>query len=145
MKESKSLRCFVDTNVFLYGFISQDQKKKEIAKSLLKKNEVVVSTQIINEVLANIFKKGDKSQFSEEKAMKLIASFYRKYEVVELDKKLMKEACILRKVYQFSFWDGLIVSAALRSTCKILYSEDMHDGLEVEGVLKIVNPFKEEK
>jgi predicted nucleic acid-binding protein len=144
MKGSNKVRCFVDTNVFIYVFIVQDQRKRDIAKGLLKKNQVILSTQVINEVLANILKKGKQGQFSEEKAMKLIASFYRKYEVVEVDKKLMTEACLLRKNYKFSFWDGLIVSGALRGRCEVLYSEDMHDGLVIESRLGIVNPFKEQ-
>jgi predicted nucleic acid-binding protein len=35
----------------------------------------------------------------------------------------------------------MIVAAALEHGCTTLYSEDMHDGLIVEGSLHIVNPF----
>ncbi len=52
-------------------------------------------------------------------------------------------ASSLREKYKFSYWDSLIVSSALKNNCKILYTEDMHHGLIVDGVLEIVNPFKE--
>ena len=44
--------------------------------------------------------------------------------------------------YRFSFYDSLIISAALECDCSILYSEDMQDGLVIKKSLKIVNPFK---
>ena len=42
---------------------------------------------------------------------------------------------------QFSFYDSLILSAAKAENCAIVYSEDLNDGQEVDGI-KIVNPFK---
>ena len=40
----------------------------------------------------------------------------------------------------FSFRDSLIVAAALEARCKVLYSEDLQDGQEIES-LTVVNPF----
>ncbi len=42
----------------------------------------------------------------------------------------------------FSFWDSLIIASALHVDAKILYSEDMQDGLIVSGKLAIINPLK---
>ena len=39
-----------------------------------------------------------------------------------------------------SFWDSLILSAAIESGCNVLYSEDLNARQIVEGI-KIVNPF----
>jgi predicted nucleic acid-binding protein len=40
----------------------------------------------------------------------------------------------------FSFWDSLIVEAALQSGCSQLLSEDMQNGLMIDS-LTISNPF----
>jgi len=40
-----------------------------------------------------------------------------------------------------SFWDSLIVAAALLGEATILYSEDMQTGLAIHDQLTIVNPF----
>ena len=40
-----------------------------------------------------------------------------------------------------SVYDAMIVAAALIAGCTTLYTEDMHDGLLVEGQLRLVNPF----
>ena len=45
-----------------------------------------------------------------------------------------------KKVF-FSFYDALIVAAALETQCDVLFSEDMQHNLIVDNSLKIVNPF----
>ena len=42
--------------------------------------------------------------------------------------------------YGFSFYDSLIVAAAIESKCTTLYSEDMHHSQHI-GNLSIKNPF----
>jgi predicted nucleic acid-binding protein len=44
--------------------------------------------------------------------------------------------------YGLSIDDAMIVGAALVAGCDRLLSEDMQDGLVVEGVLTVVNPFR---
>ena len=48
----------------------------------------------------------------------------------------------LREAASFSFWDSLIVAAALDAGCSTLYSEDMQHGPVVDGRLTIVNPLQ---
>ena len=48
----------------------------------------------------------------------------------------------LRETASFSFWDSLIVAAALDAGCSTLYSEDMQHGQIVDGRLMIVNPLR---
>lgn len=52
----------------------------------------------------------------------------------------LKEAWALQDRHRFSFWDGLLIAAALASGCTIFLSEDMHGGQQVD-TLTIVNPF----
>ena len=47
----------------------------------------------------------------------------------------------LAERYGFSIYDAMIVASALVAGCTTLWSEDMQDGLLVEGQLRIVNPF----
>jgi predicted nucleic acid-binding protein len=47
----------------------------------------------------------------------------------------------LHRLHSFSFWDALVVRTAKQSGCPILFSEDMQDGREIDGV-RIVNPFR---
>ena len=73
---------FIDTNIWLYSFIqSQNREKTKIARGIIKKCEIFMSPQIINEVCVNLIKKVN---FSEGKIQNLIESLYRKYTVFEL-------------------------------------------------------------
>lgn len=42
--------------------------------------------------------------------------------------------------WRFSFYDALIVAAALSAGCKTLYSEDLQHDQRLDG-LRVVNPF----
>jgi len=135
--------CFIDSNIWLYAFIEtpdkENKRKRRIASKTIQQNDLIVSVQVINEICVNLLKKTD---LSEEEIRALILSFYSKYYVTEIEKSILIQASQLRRKYRFAFWDSIIVSTALISNCEILYSEDMQDGLEVEGKLRIVNPFK---
>jgi predicted nucleic acid-binding protein len=43
--------------------------------------------------------------------------------------------------YKFSFYDSVIVAAALIVGAKVLYSEDLQHGQVIDRQLRIVNPF----
>lgn len=51
------------------------------------------------------------------------------------------KACAIAKKYKYSFYDSLIISAALLCNCRTLYSEDMQNGQKIGESLTIVNPF----
>ena len=139
--ESK-LPCFIDSNIWLYVFMQrQDSAKAALAKSIIQHNNIVISTQVINEVCVNLLKK---TSLPETELQEFIATFYKKYVVMDINQEIMLKSSKLRKQYNFSFWDSLIVACALHLNLKRLYSEDMQNGLVVEGTLKIINPFANE-
>ncbi len=85
---------FIDTNIWLYSFIqSQDIRKTEIVRAVIKKCEIVISTQIINEMCVNLIKKVN---FSEGKIQHLIESLYKKYPVFELSQDILLKASKIR-------------------------------------------------
>jgi predicted nucleic acid-binding protein len=47
----------------------------------------------------------------------------------------------LRSMFSLSYWDSLIVAAALEAGCHTLISEDMQHQQQIDG-LRIINPFK---
>jgi predicted nucleic acid-binding protein len=138
--EEETKRCFVDTNIWLYAFIESDNAtKREVAKAVVGRQDVIVSTQVINETCVNLLKK---ALLPEETIRQLVIAFYEKYAVTDIDRSTLLTASELREKYSLSFWDSMIVASALHAGCEILYTEDMQDGLEVEGQLTVVNPFK---
>lgn len=136
-----SPRVFVDTNVWLYAFIDgQDLHKSQQARILLERHSnIAVSTQVINEICVNLLKK---KHCTFPHLRGLIDDFYSVCTVVECDRMLLLTATGLCERHMISYWDGLIVTAALASGASVLYSEDMHGGFVVEQKLTIVNPFQ---
>jgi predicted nucleic acid-binding protein len=53
---------------------------------------------------------------------------------------IVHHASSLRESYSFSYWDSLIIAAALNADCVVVYSEDMQNGLHIDN-LTIINPF----
>ena len=93
---------FIDTNIWLYSFIqSQGIRKTEIARAVIKKCEIVISTQIINEMCVNLIKKVN---FPEGKIQHLIESLYKKYPVFELSQDILLKASKIRA--DKSFFSG---------------------------------------
>ena len=43
--------------------------------------------------------------------------------------------------YQLSFWDALIVAAAVHASCGYLLTEELQKGQDLDGVI-VVNPFR---
>ncbi|MBH8576773.1 PIN domain-containing protein [Nostocaceae cyanobacterium CENA369] len=137
---------FIDTNVWLYRLLDNQnielverERKRNIAISITSNQVIIISTQVVNEVSANLLKK---AAFNEEQIKAVIQSFYRRCTVIEFKESIFESASDIRSRYNFSFWDSLIVACALSSGTSLLYSEDMQDGLVVAGQLEIVNLFK---
>lgn len=63
--------------------------------------------------------------------------------IVSIDVELHAAGNELAKRYKLSIFDALIVAAALRAECEILYSEDMQHGQMVGDNLKIINPYRD--
>ena len=131
---------FIDTNIWLYSFIeSQNREKTKIARRIIKECEIVISTQIINEICVNLIKKAN---FSEGRIQNLIESLFRKFTVFELSQDILLMASKIRAQHSFSFWDSIVAASGLDCDADYLISEDMQDGFKLENELTIINPFK---
>jgi predicted nucleic acid-binding protein len=65
---------------------------------------------------------------------------YKIATIQDFTKEILQQASLLREKHSISYWDSLIVAAALESNCRFLISEDMQHGQKVEN-LTIRNIF----
>ena len=65
---------------------------------------------------------------------------YSRFDLVPATPEIIEGALALHVLHGTSFYDALILQAAIASGCSVLLSEDMHDGAVIGGV-KIVDPF----
>ena len=72
--------------------------------------------------------------------LRVMVELFGALEVVEIDAPLVRRAIGIHRRYQIAYWDALIVTAAERSCCDCVLSEDLHAGLEY-GKVVVENPF----
>jgi predicted nucleic acid-binding protein len=130
-------RTFIDSNVILYLY-ADEKKRKKIVMSLLT-SDYIISTQVVSENVNVCLKK---LKLTREEAYAHGKNLLDTFRIVNIYPSTITSAFSLSIKYGFSYWDSLIVAAALENDCEILFSEDMQDGLLVEGKLKLKNPFR---
>jgi len=128
--------AFADTNVVIYAF-AKDDAKIAIAEGILER-QPTISVQVISEFLSVCrVKLGMDVPTRHKLAGELIAGC----NVVALDPRVVEKAMEVEAQGQISYWDALIVAAALLSGCDTLYTEDLEHGRRFDGQLTVVNPF----
>ena len=139
-KKSTSARSFFDTNVLIYTDDHDNPEKQEAALELLgqarRDGTGVVSTQVLQEYFAVATRKLGVAPTLARRKVELFSRF----DLVLLDLPEVLTAADLHIVHGVSYWDSLVIAAAKRSGCRILYSEDPQAGRSFEGV-EIINPF----
>jgi predicted nucleic acid-binding protein len=129
-------KAFVDSNVFLNLYSTDEEIKREKAIAALERYHCVTSTQALNE-LCNVCTKKWKLPIEDiEKAIDEIGEACMVY---PLTPETIKQALQLHRRYSYSFYDSLMLSSALSCGCNLLLSEDMQDGQVIEGLLTIRN------
>ncbi|GHV11040.1 DNA-binding protein [Spirochaetia bacterium] len=131
-------RVFIDSNIFIYYQTAKESVKKKIVDDTLDFFECIASTQVLKEICNVLSKKFSISIVEIEKFIKTIIGLYQ---IVLIDNDLIIDALHIHDRYSISFYDSLMVVAALKANCQYLISEDMQDGLVVDGKLTIVNIF----
>jgi len=132
---------FVDTNILLYAAIKDGSAKHHAARDLLigelPGSELVISAQVLGEFFVNALRKGADRKTIEDTVTQFIADFV----LVPVTGDLVCEAMRISGRYGFSYWDSLIVAAALDAGCAVLYTEDLQNGQIIDSALKIINPL----
>jgi predicted nucleic acid-binding protein len=134
---------FIDSNVFVYVFDetapAKQAKARQLIEAALRVGDTCISYQVVQETLNVITRKlrvradeGQANAFLNDVLMPLVD--------VMPSQNLFAHGIALQARYQLSFYDSLIVAAALEAGCTTLYTEDLQAGLRVDA-LTVVNPF----
>ena len=137
------MRRFFDTNVLVYLFDTSVPRKKSLAQELLKQavdeGVALLSTQVLQEFFVVVTRKLS-VPLSHEDAGRAVRDL-AVLPVVEVDAQMILATIARIRRYRLSFWDGLIVQAALQGGATVLYTEDLAHGQVIES-LTIENPFR---
>jgi predicted nucleic acid-binding protein len=129
--------AFLDTNILVYA--QGGGPKAQAAQSLIAEGGVI-SVQILNE-LTNVLRKKLRRDWREiEEVLDDVCDALDP--AIPLTLETHSAAVALARDHGLSFYDAVIVAAALEAGCDKIYSEDMQHG-RVFGPLRLVNPFLE--
>jgi predicted nucleic acid-binding protein len=138
-----SARFFLDTNIFVYTFDAKAPAKAKKAAQLIRHaadtGEGIISYQVVQEFF-NVALRRFAQPMSVAEAEQYIITVLRPLLAVHSSPAIYFEALRIVEKHRISWYDSLIVAAALEGQCEKLYSEDLQHGRKIEGVL-IVNPF----
>ena len=126
---------FADTNIVLY--LLDDGPKADRAEEILGRGPRI-SVQVLNETLVNCRRKAG---LGWDETGRFLAGIQALCPVEGLTLQTHEVGRALAERYGVAIYDAMIVSAALIAGCTTLWTEDMQDGLVVEGQLLLVNPF----
>lgn len=135
-------KLFIDTNVLVYYFDSDEPAKQARARTLLDSRtraRFVLSTQVLQEFYVSVTRKLAQPlppSVAFDTVRDLMAM-----QIVPIDGPFILESIQLAQKTQLSLWDALVVQAALTAGCSRLLTEDLQDGQKI-GSLEIENPFR---
>jgi predicted nucleic acid-binding protein len=137
-------KFFLDTNILVYTFDGRSPDKKARSLSLvadaLQKGTGMISWQVIQEFL-NVATCKFQIPLNPSDAKEYLNKVLYPLCQIFPDLDLYQYALDIQESLRFGYYDALIISAALRGGCSILYSEDLQAGQQVQGV-RILNPFQ---
>ena len=135
---------FLDTNIFVYAFLTSEPRKRskavELIETCLGSGRGSISYQVVQE-FANVSRKKFASSLSASDCKAFIVAAMQPLNRVASSTGLVHSALDLQDELRYSFYDCLMVAAALQSGADTLYTEDFQHWQLVRGTLRIVNPF----
>lgn len=136
-------RYFLDTNIIIYSFDDRNVSKQEISKNLITEGilqrQAVISYQVVQEFVNVSTRKFAMPLTLKDCELYLDSILSPMWEVYS-SKELIHSAFDITERWQYSFYDSLIIAAALEASCNILYSEDLQHEQKIYS-LQILNPF----
>jgi predicted nucleic acid-binding protein len=136
-------RFFLDTNIFVYTFDAKAPTKAKKAAQLIRRaadtGGGIISYQVVQEFFNVAFRRFAQPMSAAEAEQYLI-TVLRPLLAVHSSPAIYFAALRIAEKHRISWYDSLIVAAALEGQCQRLYSEDLQHGRKIEDLL-IEDPF----
>lgn len=135
---------FVDTNILIYAFDSTAGEKRDRARALLDQLWLEMrgrlSIQVLQEFYVAVTQKVQ-NPIRRESAAEIVRdlSYWQLHAPVAED---VQGAIRLQQRYKTSFWDAMILWSAQQLGCQEVWSEELSESQDYDGVL-VINPFRE--
>ena len=135
---------FVDTNVLLYGVspLPEDAGKRRQALALLRGPDLSVSVQVLQEFYHQATRPTRPGRLSHADALAFLGTLLR-FPVQDITLEVFRAGVSISQRFGLSYWDGAILAAARALGCDAVYSEDLSEEQDYDG-LRVINPFTDQ-
>ncbi len=132
---------FFDTNVLVYAFDEGEPEKRAVALGLIEEHLIgedgTISVQVLREFYSAVRREPEPlSDEDAAAAVRRLAGF----SPISEDTGMVLRAVRRTGEMSISFWDALIVEAALKAGADRLFTENLQHGQVIEG-MRVENPF----
>lgn len=134
------MRIALDTNVLAYAEGINNNERRTDALALIRQlpqQAAIIPVQVLGELFNVLVRKGGRSR---SEARDALLSWRDTFPTAETSPETMLMAADLSTDHQLGIWDAVILSVAAQAGCRLLLSEDLHEGFTWGGVT-VVNPF----
>ena len=134
---------FVDTNILIYAVspAPHEARKRRIAQDLLTQDDLALSVQVMQEFYHQVTRPTRPHALTPVQALRFVEIVDHLF-IQELTFDLFLAAVSISRHFRLSYWDGAILAAAGVCGCDVVYSEDLGDGQDYNGI-RVINPFSE--
>jgi predicted nucleic acid-binding protein len=136
-------RFFLDTNIFVYSFdrgaVAKSRRATQLIRTALKTQKGIISYQVVQEFFNVALQRFTQSMKVDE-AEQYYSTILRPLLGIHSSEALFLDALHWQSRYRLSWYDSLIVAAAIQAQCQVLMTEDLPHGQQF-GDLRIENPF----
>ena len=135
----------IDTNVLIYSVDDTELAKQRIADRLLDDlatglEATIVPAQAAVEYLGCLRKWENLGRHTRDVTQDHLDWLLESFSIIPASPTVLRHSLELSSRYSLSHWDSLLLAACLEAGVETLYSEDMQDGANYDGV-RVVNPF----
>jgi predicted nucleic acid-binding protein len=134
---------FLDTNILIYAVDEADLAKQQVAAQLVREailsGRGMISIQVVQEFL-NVARRKFKRPMTIEQCRGHVRNVLEPLCAYFPSISTMDRALLVMDETGYSLYDALIVTAAIESGCRTLYSDALQHGRKIQG-LTILNPF----
>jgi predicted nucleic acid-binding protein len=136
-------KFFLDTNIFVYAFDktapAKARRSQELIEQAVTSRKGIISYQVAQEFF-NVALRRFAHPLTVAESEQYLSTVLRPLMAVQSSPALLSDGLRLKGRYSLSWFDSLIVAAAIEARCDVLYSEDLQHGQKFSDVA-IENPF----
>jgi predicted nucleic acid-binding protein len=133
------IRAALDSNVLVYAALEPQTPKGHQAQHLIERVAArgIIANQALLEFAAVVKRRAPELLLQ---AIAQVEAWSRNFETAPTNDRVTAEALAMVQQHHFQIWDAVIWAASRQAGASVLFTEDLQDGLQLNG-MRALHPF----